>query len=207
MRLALFIILTPYIFSFSRLRFYVIMTSQRELFPRLTADMRRFKKPPQLQRDAQDLDGASEMEKQQRMELESQEESLEGEASRMGTAMLYHPHLFPLLGSEVSTAQRQLVDMVQLAKCHCRRDNLWKRLYLLEPLSSDKLRLGKLNSSELKELLDAVHGRSVAEIDPQLVRWQTGSITPSTFVLHLSVMKAELRGRLLVTLSVGLIQQ
>ncbi|KAM5125050.1 KICSTOR complex protein SZT2-like isoform 2-T2 [Mantella aurantiaca] len=149
-----------------RLRFYVIMTSQRELFPRLTADMRRFRKPPRLQRDAQDLEESSDLGKRQRMEMESREECREGEAS--DSANLYKPHLFPLLGAEVGTAQRQLVEMVRLAKCHCRRDNLWKRLYLLEPLSSDKLRLGKLNSAELKELLDAVHGRSVAEIDPQL---------------------------------------
>ncbi|XP_063795396.1 KICSTOR complex protein SZT2 isoform X3 [Pseudophryne corroboree] len=153
---------------FLRLRFYVIMTSQRELFPRLTADMRRFKKPPKLQRDAQDLDGEPELEKCQRVELENQEDVLEGEPGRNGSGTLCNPHLFPLLGTEVSAAKRQLIEMVQLAKCHCRRDNLWKRLYLLEPLSSDKLRLGKLSSSELKELLDAVHGRSVAEIDPQL---------------------------------------
>ncbi|KAM3915556.1 KICSTOR complex protein SZT2 isoform 2-T2 [Leptodactylus fuscus] len=152
-----------------RLRFYVIMTSQRELFPRLTADMRRFKKPPRLQRDAQDPDGAPELAKCQRLENESQEEGREGDPRRRASSgNLYNPHLFPLLGTEVSAAKRQLVEMVQLAKCHCRRDNLWKRLYLLEPLSSDKLRLGKLSSSELKELLDAVHGKSVAEIDPQL---------------------------------------
>ncbi|XP_073499754.1 KICSTOR complex protein SZT2 isoform X2 [Phyllobates terribilis] len=151
-----------------RLRFYVIMTSQRELFPRLTADMRRFRKPPRIQRDPQDPDGASELAKCQRMEIESQEEIREGERSRTSSGNLDHPHLFPLLGTEVSAAKRQLMEMVQLAKCHCRRDNLWKRLYLLEPLASDKLRLGKLSPGELKELLDAVHGRSVAEIDPQL---------------------------------------
>ncbi|XP_066454017.1 KICSTOR complex protein SZT2 isoform X8 [Eleutherodactylus coqui] len=151
-----------------RLRFYVIMTSQRELFPRLTADMRRFRKPPRLQRDAQDLDGAPELTKCQRLEMESQEDGREGERSRTNSGNFYNPHLFPLLCTEVSAAKRQLAEMVQLAKCHCRRDNLWKRLYLLEPLSSDKLRLGKLSSCELKELLDAVHGRSVAEIDPQL---------------------------------------
>ncbi|XP_056389014.1 KICSTOR complex protein SZT2 isoform X4 [Hyla sarda] len=152
-----------------RLRFYVIMTSQRELFPRLTADMRRFKKPPKLQRDTQDLDGAPELAKCQRLEIESLEDGREGgEQSRASAGNHHNPHLFPLLGTEVSAAKRQLVEMVQLAKCHCRRDNLWKRLYLLEPLASDKLRLGKLSSAELKELLDAVHGRSVAEIDPQL---------------------------------------
>ncbi|XP_011934510.1 PREDICTED: protein SZT2 isoform X19 [Cercocebus atys] len=31
-----------------RLQFFVVLTSQRELFPRLTADMRRFRKPPRL---------------------------------------------------------------------------------------------------------------------------------------------------------------
>ncbi|XP_053549576.1 KICSTOR complex protein SZT2 isoform X2 [Bombina bombina] len=151
-----------------RLRFYVIMTSQRELFPRLTADMRRFRKPPRLQRDPLELEGASELGKCRRMEMENIEDAREGEQNRIGAGTLYNPHLFPLLAAEVATAQRQLIDMVQLAKCHCRRDNLWKRLYLLEPLASDKLRLGKLSSSELQELLEAVHGRSVAEIDPQL---------------------------------------
>ncbi|KAM4642202.1 KICSTOR complex protein SZT2 [Discoglossus pictus] len=149
-----------------RLRFYVIMTSQRELFPRLTADMRRFRKPPRLQRDPQELDGAPDLGKCRRMEMENPEEARDGEQSRIGT--IYNPHLFPLLAAEVATAQRQLFDMVQLAKCHCRRDNLWKRLYLLEPMASDKLRLGKLSASELQELLEAVHGRSVAEVDPQL---------------------------------------
>ncbi|XP_056460489.1 KICSTOR complex protein SZT2 isoform X3 [Gadus chalcogrammus] len=43
-----------------KLRFYVIMTSQRELFPRLTADMRRFKKlPPLLHRDPADPSASS----------------------------------------------------------------------------------------------------------------------------------------------------
>uniref|UniRef100_A0A3Q3F4P2 SZT2 subunit of KICSTOR complex n=1 Tax=Labrus bergylta TaxID=56723 RepID=A0A3Q3F4P2_9LABR len=41
-----------------RLRFYVIMTSQRELFPRLTADMRRFKKLPQIHREPGELGAA-----------------------------------------------------------------------------------------------------------------------------------------------------
>ncbi|KAM4722946.1 KICSTOR complex protein SZT2, partial [Rhinophrynus dorsalis] len=151
-----------------RLQFYVIMTSQRELFPRLTADMRRFRKPPRLQRDVQENDGVQELEKCRKMDMETQEDAREGEESTIGSGNFYNPHIFPLLAAEVATAQRQLVDMVQLAKCHCRRDNLWKRLYLLEPLASDKLRLGKLSSSELQELLEAVHGRSVAEIDPQL---------------------------------------
>ncbi|KAM8930112.1 KICSTOR complex protein SZT2 [Pelodytes ibericus] len=145
-----------------RLRFYVIMTSQRELFPRLTADMRRFKKPPRLQRDAEEPDGA--LDPGKRFEVENPEDVQEGEETRMGPGNFYNP----LLVNEVKTANRQLEDMVKLAKCHCRRDNLWKRLYLLEPLASDKLRLGKLSSTELQELLEAVHGRSVAEIDPQL---------------------------------------
>ncbi|KAG8431965.1 hypothetical protein GDO86_018743 [Hymenochirus boettgeri] len=149
-----------------RLQFYVIMTSQRELFPRLTADMRRFRKPPRLKKDAQELDGVQELGKCQQIEIENQDDA--GEENRLTYGKFYNPHLFPLLAAEVATAERQLVDMVQLAKCHCRRDNLWKRLYVMEPHASDKLRLGKLSSNELQELLEAVHGRSVAEIDPQL---------------------------------------
>uniref|UniRef100_A0A8C5Q215 SZT2 subunit of KICSTOR complex n=1 Tax=Leptobrachium leishanense TaxID=445787 RepID=A0A8C5Q215_9ANUR len=146
-----------------RLRYYVIMTSQRELFPRLTADMRRFKKPSRLQRDTDQLAGTHDPGKGPRIEMESREDA-GAEEGRMGVGNLYNP----LLDNEVKSANRQLEDMVKLAKSHCRRDNLWKRLYLMEPLASDKLKLGKLSSSELQELLDAVHGRSVAEIDPQL---------------------------------------
>uniref|UniRef100_A0A8C3T1F6 SZT2 subunit of KICSTOR complex n=1 Tax=Chelydra serpentina TaxID=8475 RepID=A0A8C3T1F6_CHESE len=135
-----------------RLRFYVIMTSQRELFPRLTADMRRFKKQPRLQR-------------------ESALEPVVGRAAwevKLGPGLFYTSPLFPLLASEVAAAQKQLSSLVQLAKCHCRRDNLWKRLFLLEPLASDRLKLGKLSLGELEELLNAVHGKSIADIDPQL---------------------------------------
>uniref|UniRef100_A0A8C3F5R6 SZT2 subunit of KICSTOR complex n=1 Tax=Chrysemys picta bellii TaxID=8478 RepID=A0A8C3F5R6_CHRPI len=132
-----------------RLRFYVIMTSQRELFPRLTADMRRFKKQPRLQR-------------------ENIEFYAGGAQVKLGPGLFYTSPLFPLLASEVAVAQKQLSSMVHLAKCHCRRDNLWKRLFLLEPLASDKLKLGKLSLGELEELLNAVHGKSIADIDPQL---------------------------------------
>ncbi|KFW81375.1 Protein SZT2, partial [Manacus vitellinus] len=123
-----------------RLRFYVIMTSQRELFPRLTADMRRFKKLPRLQREV----------------------------------------LEPVVGRaawEAAEPQKQGSSMVQLAKCHCRRDNLWKRLFLLEPLASDKLKLGKLSLVELEELLDAVHGKSIADVDPQLECFLTMTVS------------------------------
>uniref|UniRef100_A0A663MEW2 SZT2 subunit of KICSTOR complex n=1 Tax=Athene cunicularia TaxID=194338 RepID=A0A663MEW2_ATHCN len=137
-----------------RLRFYVIMTSQRELFPRLTADMRRFKKLPRLQREV--------------LEPDSSEFYAGGTQVKLGPGLFYTSPLFPLLASEVASAQKQLSSMVQLAKCHCRRDNLWKRLFLLEPLASDKLKLGKLSLVELEELLDAVHGKSIADVDPQL---------------------------------------
>ncbi|KAG5851192.1 hypothetical protein ANANG_G00090450 [Anguilla anguilla] len=51
---------------------------------------------------------------------------------------------------------------------HCRRDNLWRRLFHGEHLALDKLKLSKLSFAELEELLDAVQSRSVGEIDPQL---------------------------------------
>uniref|UniRef100_A0A8C2TAU1 SZT2 subunit of KICSTOR complex n=1 Tax=Coturnix japonica TaxID=93934 RepID=A0A8C2TAU1_COTJA len=137
-----------------RLRFYVIMTSQRELFPRLTADMRRFKKLPHLQREV--------------LEPVVGPFYAGGKQVQVGPGLFYTSPLFPLLASEVASAQKQLSSMVQLAKCHCRRDNLWKRLFLLEPLASDKLKLGKLSLVELEELLDAVHGKSIADVDPQL---------------------------------------
>ncbi|XP_039179309.1 KICSTOR complex protein SZT2 isoform X6 [Crotalus tigris] len=164
-----------------RLQYYVIMTSQRELFPRLTADMRRFKKLPRLQREAlEPVLGRSAWETaeggRQRKEVPDPWEEVDdhgefyagGPQVKVGPGLFYTSPLFPLLASEVAAAQKQLSTMVQCAKGHCRRDNLWKRLFLLEPLASDKLKLGKLSLSELEELLDAVHKKSIADIDPQL---------------------------------------
>uniref|UniRef100_A0A3B4AZE0 Uncharacterized protein n=1 Tax=Periophthalmus magnuspinnatus TaxID=409849 RepID=A0A3B4AZE0_9GOBI len=123
----------------SVLRFYVLMTSQRELFPRLTADMRRFKKLPQIHKEP---------EPEQLPPL---------------------PPLFPLLQNEVSTAQRQMIQStVEQAMEHCRRDNLWRRLFHGEHVTLDKLKLTKLSFSELEELLGAVQSCSVGDIDPQL---------------------------------------
>ncbi|XP_048353115.1 KICSTOR complex protein SZT2 isoform X1 [Sphaerodactylus townsendi] len=170
-----------------RLNFYVIMTSQRELFPRLTADMRRFKKLPRLQREPVLGRAAWEAAENgwQRKEVPEPWEEVEnsgefyagGPQIKVGPGLFYTSPLFPLLASEVAAAQTQLSDMVQLAKCHCRRDNLWKRLFLLEPLASDKLKLGKLSLGELEELLDAVHRKSIADIDPQLSCFLTMTVS------------------------------
>uniref|UniRef100_A0AAR2L548 SZT2 subunit of KICSTOR complex n=1 Tax=Pygocentrus nattereri TaxID=42514 RepID=A0AAR2L548_PYGNA len=122
-----------------RLHYYVIMTSQRELFPRLTADMRRFKKLPQIYPEGLDSSG-----------------------------LFYSSPLFPLLNSEVNSARRQIQSSVEQAMGHCRRDNLWRRLFHGEHLALDKLKLSKLTFAELEELLNAVQSRSVGEIDPQL---------------------------------------
>lgn len=179
------------------LRFYVIMTSQRELFPRLTADMRRFKKLPRLQREVLEpvvgraaweaAEPEPSLARQQPAEQElwqDVEDSSEfyagGKQVKLGPGLFYTSPLFPLLASEVASAQKQLSSMVQLAKCHCRRDNLWKRLFLLEPLASDKLKLGKLSLVELEELLDAVHGKSIADVDPQLVSSRAVILVPSS---------------------------
>ncbi|XP_030906559.2 KICSTOR complex protein SZT2 isoform X5 [Melopsittacus undulatus] len=177
-----------------RLRFYVIMTSQRELFPRLTADMRRFKKLPRLQREVLEpvvgrasweaAEPETSLGRQQPAERElwqDVEDSSEfyagGTQVKLGPGLFYTSPLFPLLASEVASAQKQLSSMVQLAKCHCRRDNLWKRLFLLEPLASDKLKLGKLSLVELEELLEAVHGKSIADVDPQLECFLTMTVS------------------------------
>ncbi|XP_067324031.1 KICSTOR complex protein SZT2 isoform X1 [Anolis sagrei] len=173
-----------------RLHFYVIMTSQRELFPRLTADMRRFKKLPRLQRETlEPVLGRAAWETAeggwQRREIMEPWEEVEdsgefyagGPQVRVGPGLFYTSPVFPLLASEVAAAQKQLTSMVQLAKCHCRRDNLWKRLFLLEPLASDKLKLGKLSIGELEELLDAVHKKSISDIDPQLSCFLTMTVS------------------------------
>ncbi|XP_039512385.1 KICSTOR complex protein SZT2 isoform X13 [Pimephales promelas] len=174
-----------------RLRFYVIMTSQRELFPRLTADMRRFKKLPQIHRDPGDLSGRAERMETREPDLDLWEEtstpispaaSPESEhmesllhAGQAGLGdtddsqgLFFMSPLFPLLNSEVMSARRQIQSSVEQAMGHCRRDNLWRRLFHGEHLALDKLKLSKLAFGELEELLDAVQSRSVAEIDPQL---------------------------------------
>lgn len=136
-----------------RLQFFVVLTSQRELFPRLTADMRRFRKPSRLSLEPEapgSLVGSP------------------GEASGIMLAPGPAP-LFPPLAAEVGMARARLAQLVRLAGGHCRRDTLWKRLFLLEPPGPDRLRLGgRLALAELEELLEAVHAKSIADIDPQL---------------------------------------
>ncbi|XP_034386743.1 KICSTOR complex protein SZT2 isoform X2 [Cyclopterus lumpus] len=171
-----------------RLRFYVIMTSQRELFPRLTADMRRFKKLPQIHRDPGELSGRAPPDRAEACGSRGAEQDLweetlpEAAASlapsdgnefyplagggRENQGLLYPSPLFPLLNNEVVSARRQIQASVEQAMGHCRRDNLWRRLFHGEHL--DKLKLTKLSFSELEELLEAVQSCSVGEIDPQL---------------------------------------
>ncbi|XP_030679531.1 KICSTOR complex protein SZT2 isoform X2 [Nomascus leucogenys] len=136
-----------------RLQFFVVLTSQRELFPRLTADMRRFRKPPRLPPEP---------------EAPGSSAGSPGEASGLVLAPGPAP-LFPPLAAEVGMARARLAQLVRLAGGHCRRDTLWKRLFLLEPPGPDRLRLGgRLALAELEELLEAVHAKSIGDIDPQL---------------------------------------
>lgn len=162
------------------------MTSQRELFPRLTADMRRFRKLPQIHRDPAEAGGrlpsAEPAEAGASPKPDPWEDGpsgaaaagdcneffplLGGRAEAGGPADT--PPLFPLLSAEVATASRKIQVSVEQAMGHCRRDNLWRRLFHGEHL--DKLKLSRLTFGELEELLEAVQSRSVGEIDPQLVR-------------------------------------
>ncbi|XP_072505248.1 KICSTOR complex protein SZT2 isoform X4 [Notamacropus eugenii] len=143
-----------------RLQFFVVLTSQRELFPRLTADMRRFRKSPRL---TPELEGPS----------GSRGGSREVGGGPPGADLSPEPGsaapLFPPLAAEVRVARTLLTQLVQQAGSHCRRDTLWKRLFLLEPPGADRLRLGgRLALAELEELLGAVHAKSIGDIDPQL---------------------------------------
>lgn len=133
----------------------MVLTSQRELFPRLTADMRRFRKPPRLP-----------------PEPEAPGSSAGSPREAFGADLAPGPApLFPPLAAEVGVARARLAQLVRLAGGHCRRDTLWKRLFLLEPPGPDRLRLGgRLALAELEELLEAVHAKSIGDIDPQLVR-------------------------------------
>ncbi|XP_028855759.1 KICSTOR complex protein SZT2 isoform X3 [Denticeps clupeoides] len=193
-----------------RLRYYVIMTSQRELFPRLTADMRRFKKLPQIHRDpaaaaaaagdprlhperSDSVDGGRDTDSDLWDETSTSTATLTSsrpttpsscsmepepypgagldvaaQEAGLASGLLYPSPLFPLLNAEVAAAHRQIQSSVEQAMGHCRRDNLWRRLFHGEHQTMDKLKLSKLTFNELEELLEAVHSRSVAEIDPQL---------------------------------------
>uniref|UniRef100_A0A3Q3A3B7 SZT2 subunit of KICSTOR complex n=1 Tax=Kryptolebias marmoratus TaxID=37003 RepID=A0A3Q3A3B7_KRYMA len=173
-----------------RLRFYVIMTSQRELFPRLTADMRRFKKLPPIYRDLCDPGGRHPPDQVEASASGGEERDLWEETSPEAPAasapsdgnefyplaggrpgaqgLLYTSPLFPLLNNEVASAHRQIQASVEQAMGHCRRDNLWRRLFHGEHAALDKLKLAKLSFTELEELLQAVQSRSIGEIDPQL---------------------------------------
>lgn len=165
------------------------MTSQRELFPRLTADMRRFKKLPQIHRDPElgerlTSDRAEAVASQDLWDQTPCEAATPTDGNEFypliltgglnAQGLLYSSLLFPLLHNEVSVAHRQIQTSVEQAMGHCRRDNLWKRLFHGEHLvtSLDKLKLTKLSLSELEELLEAVQSCSVGDIDPQLVRRQ-----------------------------------
>ena len=144
-----------------RLQFFVVLTSQRELFPRLTVDMRRLRKPPRLTPEP---------------EAPGSSASSPGEASGANLAPGPAP-LVPPLAAEVGVARARLAQLVRLAGGHCRRDTLWKRLFLLEPPGPDRLRLGgRLALAELEELLEAVHAKSIGDIDPQLVRGWGGCL-------------------------------
>ncbi|XP_061593384.1 KICSTOR complex protein SZT2 isoform X2 [Cololabis saira] len=173
-----------------RLRFYVIMTSQRELFPRLTADMRRFKKLPQIYRDPGEAGARPPQDRAEAPSSRGDEQDLWEETSSQASScsaptdgnefyplagcraeaqgLLYASPLFPLLTNEVAAARRQIQASVEQAMAHCRRDNLWRRLFHGEHVALDKLKLAKLAFPELEELLEAVHSRSIGEIDPQL---------------------------------------
>lgn len=155
--------------------------------------MRRFKKLPQIHRDPAEVGGkvcADPAEAGASHEQDLWDESpseaaaacvsgdgneffplLGGKAEARG--LLYTPPLFPLLSTEVATARRKIQASVEQAMGHCRRDNLWRRLFHGEHLALDKLKLTRLTFSELEELLEAVQSRSVGEIDPQLVRFHT----------------------------------
>lgn len=157
--------------------------------------MRRFKKLPQIYRDPAEVGGRLPPDRAEACGSQGGEQDLweetpsEAAAAAATTtsssgdgnefyplagggpeALLYPSPLFPLLNNEVASARKQIQDSVEQAMGHCRRDNLWRRLFHGEHLALDKLKLTKLSFSELEELLEAVQSRSVAEIDPQLVR-------------------------------------
>lgn len=168
------------------------MTSQRELFPRLTADMRRFKKLPLIYRDLCEPGGRLPVDQAEASGSGGDDRDLWEETSSETSAasapsdgnefyplaggrpgaqgLLYTSPLFPLLHNEVASAHRHIQTSVEQAMGHCRRDNLWRRLFHGEYVALDKLKLAKLSFTELEELLQAVQSRSVGEIDPQLVR-------------------------------------
>ncbi|EGW08119.1 Uncharacterized protein KIAA0467 [Cricetulus griseus] len=82
-----------------RLQFFVVLTSQRELFPRLTADMRRFRKPSRLPPEP---------------EVPGSLVGSPGEASGIMLAPGPAP-LFPPLATEVGMARARLAQLSLVA--------------------------------------------------------------------------------------------
>ncbi|MEQ2238142.1 hypothetical protein ILYODFUR_030305 [Ilyodon furcidens] len=166
------------------------MTSQRELFPHLTADMRRFKKLPQIYRDPNEPGSQHSRDRAESTGSSGDSQDLWEERSseaaavsapsdgnefypltrgRPGTqGLVYSSPLFPLLNNEVASARKQIQASVEQAMGHCRRDNLWRRLFHGDHMALDKLKLARLSFTELEELLQAVQSHSVGDIDPQL---------------------------------------
>ncbi|MEQ2207321.1 hypothetical protein XENOCAPTIV_010560 [Xenoophorus captivus] len=184
------------------LRFYVIMTSQRELFPHLTADMRRFKKLPQIYRDQNEPGSQHSRDRAESTGSSGDSQDLwEERSSEAGAVsapsdgnefypltrgrpgsqgLVYSSPLFPLLNNEVASARKQIQASVEQAMGHCRRDNLWRRLFHGDHMALDKLKLARLSFTELEELLQAVQSHSVGDIDPQLVRLFTIKLVTTT---------------------------
>ncbi|XP_035987532.1 KICSTOR complex protein SZT2 isoform X4 [Fundulus heteroclitus] len=191
-----------------RLRFYVIMTSQRELFPHLTADMRRFKKLPQIYRDPTEQGGRPPCDRAENTGSDADAQDLWEERSceaatvsapsdgnefypltggRPGTqGLVYSSPLFPLLNNEVASARKQIQASVEQAMGHCRRDNLWRRLFHGDHVALDKLKLARLSFAELEELLQAVQSHSVGDIDPELDYFLT--MSPSWYQSLIKVL-------------------
>uniref|UniRef100_A0A8C4QMF7 SZT2 subunit of KICSTOR complex n=1 Tax=Eptatretus burgeri TaxID=7764 RepID=A0A8C4QMF7_EPTBU len=167
-----------------RLQFFLLMTSCRELFPRLSADLRRV---PDLRNPQTSFLVSTDSEDSSQVEMQSS--NLPSPSLITPSATVSLQLLHPLLASEVRTSRDLLVSLVSRACSHCRRDSLWNRLILGEGSVPDRgVKLTRLMFVELEELLQVVYCRRVEDLDPQLVFFK--SLSPAWYQSLMKVLQS-----------------
>ncbi|KAF0309638.1 KICSTOR complex protein SZT2 [Amphibalanus amphitrite] len=183
-----------------RLKFYVLMTSRREIYPtmfieRVFENYRRVDTAPGLQQ-TETSDSAAPSETSG---ASSQSDEMATSSSGSGFFSSYgtlRPESVHYLGyfssheqfmqsalvDEVKRVRHRIEEVVERAKVHCRRDSLWQRLRDEDDRSRNSS-AGGLSCAEMAELLTLVCCRPLDEMDTRLrplvqqsTSWYTGLI-------------------------------
>ncbi|XP_078662696.1 KICSTOR complex protein SZT2-like [Branchiostoma floridae x Branchiostoma belcheri] len=138
------------------LQYYVILTSRRDMFPRLTVDEK----------------------------IAFRTRAGRAGGHHFGRPEDDMPPWLQLLLSESVTARQKISGTIDDAQLHCRRDQLWNRLQFEKPVESEERKgrrsesdeksrresLGnaKLSFDEFQELMSLVVSRALTDMDPSL---------------------------------------